>query len=57
MGRLTSLLFAFVCLVYWYQSQARQLDSGKLLAELLDLEQRRGGEVDGDNGSPGQEGK
>ena len=57
MRRHTSALFAFVCLVVLYQSQARQWDSGKLLAELLDLEQRGGGEVVGDNGSPGQEGK
>ena len=55
MGRLTSALFAFVCIVVLYQSQARQWDAGKLLAELLDLEQRGDGEVDGDNGSPGEE--
>ena len=55
MGRLTFALF--VCLAVLYQSQAKQWDSGKLLEDLLDLEQRDGGEVDGDNGSPGQDGQ
>ena len=59
MGRLTFALFAFVCLAVLYQSQAKPLDSGKLLAELLDLERREGGEgethVDGE-GSPRQDG-